>query len=80
MHQIKDRYVKHFRLTVDNLIDTLFYASEKSCLFQKKQQQGSFLKTGKQILASYSFESSITGNNLLAVMKKRAGPKRNMKI
>mmetsp|Transcript_19029 Transcript_19029/g.41217 ORF Transcript_19029/g.41217 Transcript_19029/m.41217 type:complete len:410 (-) Transcript_19029:145-1374(-) len=50
-------YVKHLKITVDNVVDTLDYANTKECFLLKEAAMNFILKNGKEVLASDTFDS-----------------------
>ena len=50
-------YVKHLKITVDNVIDTLIYADEKNCFLLKEACSNFVLENSSEVLASESFEN-----------------------
>mmetsp|Transcript_10007 Transcript_10007/g.18315 ORF Transcript_10007/g.18315 Transcript_10007/m.18315 type:complete len:414 (-) Transcript_10007:164-1405(-) len=50
-------YVKHFEMTVENVIDTLLYADDARCFLLKEVCTKFILENVKEVIASDSFES-----------------------
>mmetsp|Transcript_19030 Transcript_19030/g.41220 ORF Transcript_19030/g.41220 Transcript_19030/m.41220 type:complete len:412 (-) Transcript_19030:4026-5261(-) len=58
-------YVKHLKITVDNVVDTLDYANTKECFLLKEAAMNFILKNGKEVLASDTFDSIPESNSIM---------------
>ena len=57
-------YVKHLKITVDNVVDTLVYADTKNCFLLKEAGMNFVLENAKEVLASNTFESFPQSKNI----------------
>ncbi|KAL7524181.1 hypothetical protein ACHAXR_000468 [Thalassiosira sp. AJA248-18] len=77
-------HVKHLKITVDNVIDTLAFADRKNCFLLKETATDFILSNGKEVLASESFQSIPESKSVmreiisLAAMKCRGDGKREL--
>ncbi|KAL7526650.1 hypothetical protein ACHAXR_001579 [Thalassiosira sp. AJA248-18] len=78
-------YVKHLKITVDNVIDTLALADEKNCFLLKEVATKFIMKNINDVLASDSFQSMPESKNItseilsVASMNIRNDGKRDLK-
>ncbi|KAL7532102.1 hypothetical protein ACHAXR_004437 [Thalassiosira sp. AJA248-18] len=77
-------YVKHLKITVENVVDTVAFADEKNCFLLKEAATSFILSNGQEVLSSDSFQGIPESKSLmreiisLATMKRRGDGKREL--